>query len=391
MDRPFNVLFLCTGNSARSIMAEAILNREGRGKFRAFSAGSQPKGAPHPCTLDLLRKLSFDVSGLRSKSWNEFSAPGALPLDFIVTVCNNAAGEACPFWPGQPMTAHWGVPDPAAATGSEAEIRIAFADTFRMLSNRISIFISLPLRSLDALSLQAQLDNIGRTKGLGGVILGRRLLAEGIGTAILVATVVGSGIMAERLAGGNQAIALLGNTIPTGAILVVLITIFAPVSGAHFNPAVTLVFAARGEFPWRDVASFIGAQCLGAVAGTAVAHLMFDLAPLMIGTTARSSASQWLAEVVATFTLVLAILGGIRAAPQAVPWLVGLVITAAYWFTASTSFANPAVTLARAFTTTFSGIAIHHVPAFVMAQLAGAALAALLARFLFQAEGAGRT
>ncbi len=390
MDRPFNVLFLCTGNSARSIIAEAILNREGRGKFRAFSAGSQPKGKPHPYTLDLLRKLNFDVGGFRSKSWSEFAGAGAMPLDFVFTVCDNAAGEACPFWPGQPMTAHWGVPDPAAATGSEAEMRLAFADTFRMLSNRISIFVSLPLRSLDQLTLQAQLNDIGKRKDSRGVTLGRRALAEGIGTAILVATVVGSGIMAERLAGGNQAIALLGNTIPTGAILVVLITIFAPVSGAHFNPAVTLMFAARNEFRRPDVAPYIVAQCIGAVAGTAVAHLMFDLAPLAIGTTPRNGTSQWLAEVVATFTLVLTILGGIRSAPQAVPWLVGLVITAAYWFTASTSFANPAVTLARGFTTTFSGIAISHVPAFVIAQLIGATLAAMLARYLFQADDVGQ-
>ena len=130
MDRPFNVLFLCTGNSARSIMAEAILNREGRGNFRSHSAGSQPKGQVHPYTLDLLRKLNFDVSALRSKSWAEFSGAGAAPLDFVFTVCDNAAGEACPYWPGQPMTAHWGVPDPAAATGNEAQIRLAFADTF---------------------------------------------------------------------------------------------------------------------------------------------------------------------------------------------------------------------------------------------------------------------
>ena len=131
MERPFNVLFLCTGNSARSIMAEAILNREGRGNFRGFSVGSQPKGKPHPYTLDLLRKLNFDVSGLRSKSWNEFSGPGAMPLDFVFTVCDNAAGESCPFWPGQPMTAHWGVPDPAAATGNEALVRLAFADALK--------------------------------------------------------------------------------------------------------------------------------------------------------------------------------------------------------------------------------------------------------------------
>jgi arsenate reductase (thioredoxin) len=164
---PYNVLFLCTGNSARSIMAEAILNRAGQGKFRAFSAGSQPKGRVHPYTLDLLRRLNYDVTGMRSKSWNEFSKPGAPKLDFVFTVCDNAAQETCPAWPGQPMTAHWGVPDPAAASGNEAEVRLAFADTLRMLTNRINIFISLPLRSLDQLTLQRQLDSIGKTKDKG--------------------------------------------------------------------------------------------------------------------------------------------------------------------------------------------------------------------------------
>jgi glycerol uptake facilitator-like aquaporin len=214
--------------------------------------------------------------------------------------------------------------------------------------------------------------------------LSRRLSAEALGTAILVATVVGSGIMADKLAGGNQAVALLGNTIPTGAILVVLITILGPISGAHFNPALSLVFATRGELPWRETFPYIAVQCLGGIAGTIVAHLMFDLTPIMIGTTARSGPSQWFAEAVATFTLVLTILGGIRYAPQAIPWLVGLVITAAYWFTASTSFANPAVTLARGFTTTFAGIAINHVPGFIVAQLIGAALGALVASALFR-------
>lgn len=213
--------------------------------------------------------------------------------------------------------------------------------------------------------------------------LSRRLVAEGLGTALLVATVVGSGIMAEQLAGGNQAVALLGNTIPTGAILIVLITILGPVSGAHFNPAVTLVFAARGETPWREVLPYIVVQCLGGVLGTVLAHLMFDLAPLAIGIKARSGPSQWLAEAVATFSLVLTILGGLRHAPTATPSLVGLVITAAYWFTASTSFANPAVTLARGFTTTFAGIAMNHVPAFVIAQLVGAAIGALVSSALF--------
>jgi glycerol uptake facilitator-like aquaporin len=216
--------------------------------------------------------------------------------------------------------------------------------------------------------------------------LSRRLLAEGLGTAILVATVVGSGIMAERLAGGNQAVALLGNTIPTGAILVVIITILGPISGAHLNPAVTLVFAGRGEFPWSEVGPYIAVQCLAGICGTVIAHLMFDMAPLAIGTTSRSGAAQWLAEAVATFTLVFAILGGLRYAPHAVPWLVGLTITAAYWFTSSTSFANPAVTLARGFTTTFAGIAINHVPGFIVAQLLGAAAAAATCIVLFSAS-----
>jgi glycerol uptake facilitator-like aquaporin len=215
------------------------------------------------------------------------------------------------------------------------------------------------------------------------VLLSRRLLAEGLGTAILLSTVVGSGIMAERLAGGNQAIALLGNTIPTGAILVVIITILGPVSGAHFNPAVTLVFAARGDMPWNEVGAYVGVQCLGGIAGVVLAHLMFDLAPLVIGTTARTGPGQWLAEGVATFTLVLVILGSVRYAPSAIPWLVGLTITAAYWFTSSTSFANPAVTLARAFTTTFAGIAINHVPGFVAAQLCGAVVALLVSKTIF--------
>jgi glycerol uptake facilitator-like aquaporin len=189
--------------------------------------------------------------------------------------------------------------------------------------------------------------------------------------------------MAERLAGGNQAIALLGNTIPTGAILVVLITIFGPLSGAHFNPAVTAVMATLGKFPKWEIASYAVSQCAGGIAGTILAHLMFDLAPLAIGTTSRAGASQLLAEAVATFSLVLCILGGLRYAPQAIPWLVGLTITAAYWFTSSTSFANPAVTIARGFTTTFAGIAINHVPGFILAQLAGAGLSAIVCSRLF--------
>lgn len=163
-EKVFNVLFICTGNSARSILAEAILNREGRGKFRAYSAGSHPKGAVHDYALDLLRRTNHPTAELRSKSWDEFAAPGAPPLDFAFTVCDNAAGEVCPIWPGQPMTAHWGLPDPAAVEGSEAEKRAAFADAYRMLSNRISIFVNLPIASLDKLSLQKRLDEIGRKR-----------------------------------------------------------------------------------------------------------------------------------------------------------------------------------------------------------------------------------
>ena len=164
-DRPFNVLFLCTGNSARSIMAEAILNKIGAGKFRAFSAGSQPKGRVHPEALQLLQSLGYDTSSFRSKSWSEFADPGAPLLDFVFTVCDNAAGEVCPVWPGQPMTAHWGVPDPAEAKGTPAEVALASKDAYRMLNQRIGIFVSLPLRSLDQLSLQKKLREIGRMEG----------------------------------------------------------------------------------------------------------------------------------------------------------------------------------------------------------------------------------
>ncbi len=164
IDAVFNVLFLCTGNSARSILAESILNREGAGKFRGFSAGSHPKGEVHPYALDLLKKLNHPTAGLRSKNWDEFAAAGAPRLDFVFTVCDNAANEVCPIWPGQPMTAHWGLPDPAAVVGTEAERRFAFADAYRMLNNRIGIFVNLPLRSLDKLGLQKRLDEIGNTQ-----------------------------------------------------------------------------------------------------------------------------------------------------------------------------------------------------------------------------------
>jgi protein-tyrosine-phosphatase len=165
MTRAYNVLFLCTGNSARSVIAEAILNKLGAGRFRAFSAGSQPKGQINPHTVQLLDGLGYDTTAFRSKSWSEFAKPGAPALDFVFTVCDNAAGEACPVWPGQPMTAHWGVPDPAEATDSPAEIGLAFKEAYRMLHQRIAVFTSLPIRSLDQLSLQAKLKEIGRMEG----------------------------------------------------------------------------------------------------------------------------------------------------------------------------------------------------------------------------------
>jgi glycerol uptake facilitator-like aquaporin len=209
--------------------------------------------------------------------------------------------------------------------------------------------------------------------------LPRRAFAEALGTVLLVAAVVGSGIMARSLSGGNEALALLCNARPTGAMLVVLVTVFGPLSGAHLNPAVTLILAARGMFARADALPYVLAQFVGGIAGTMAAHLMFGLAPLSIGDRARSGGGQWLGEIVATFVLVLVILAGIRHAPKAIPWLVGLTILAGYWFTSSTSFANPAVTLARGFTTTFTCIALWDVPGFVVAQLCGAALAAAIA------------
>lgn len=161
--RPYNVLFLCTGNSARSILAEVLLNQRGRGQFRAFSAGSHPTGKVNPFALELLTASKFPTEGLRSKNWDEFAQVGAPELDFVFTVCDNAAGEACPVWPGQPMSAHWGIPDPAAATGSDAQRRAAFMDAFRILERRISLFISLPIASLDRMSLKRKLDDIGGT------------------------------------------------------------------------------------------------------------------------------------------------------------------------------------------------------------------------------------
>jgi len=218
----------------------------------------------------------------------------------------------------------------------------------------------------------------------------RRLVAEFAGTAILLATVIGSGVMAFRLAGGNGAIALLCNTIPTGAILTVLILIFGPVSGAHFNPVVTGAFAIRGELPWRDALLYVLAQVGGGIAGVFAAHIMFELPVWQFATTIRTGIGQWFAEAVAAFGLLLTIFGCLARTPAATPYAVGLYITAAYWFTASTSFANPAVTIARAFSNTFAGIAPAGVPGFVLAQIAGALIAVALATWLWRGAIAPR-
>jgi glycerol uptake facilitator-like aquaporin len=213
--------------------------------------------------------------------------------------------------------------------------------------------------------------------------LARRLAAEALGTALLVAAVVGSGIMAAKLAGGNDALALLCNTLATGAMLVVIITIFADVSGAHFNPAVSLVMALRGELERREALGYMLAQIAGGCLGALFAHVMFGLSPLQLGTTVRTGWPQWLAEFVATFGLLLTILGCVRFKPDTVAFAVGLYIVSAYWFTASTSFANPAVTIARSLSDTFSGIAPANVPGFIVAELLGALAAGALAGWLF--------
>ncbi len=217
----------------------------------------------------------------------------------------------------------------------------------------------------------------------GEPLLARRIAAEGVGAFFLFACVIGSGIMAEHLSDGNDAVALLANTIATGAILFVLITMLGPISGAHMNPAVTLVAASRRELAWGDAAAYILAQLAFGILGAWAAHLMFDLPALQISVKARTGLGQWVGEAIATFGLILTILGTVRFRRQSVPAAVALYITAAYWFTSSTSFANPAITVARSLSDTFAGIAPHDVPLFVVAQLIGAAFGALAARFLF--------
>jgi glycerol uptake facilitator-like aquaporin len=224
---------------------------------------------------------------------------------------------------------------------------------------------------------------------MSSVDLPRRLAAEALGTALLVAVVVGSGIMGERLAGGNDAVALLGNTLATGAALPVLILVFGPLSGAHFNPVVSASFALQRQLPWTECAAYITVQIAGAIAGTLLAHLMFGEPLLQASTHVRTGLGVWTGEIVATFALLLTILGCLRAEPKAVPYAVGLIITAGYWFTSSTSFANPAVTIARSLTDSFAGIRPADAPGFILAQIVGAFAATIVAHWLWMARGCG--
>jgi glycerol uptake facilitator-like aquaporin len=241
------------------------------------------------------------------------------------------------------------------------------------------------------MSEQREHEMTDRTDTAAAPATARQLVAEGLGTAFLLATVVGSGIMGERLADGNVALALLGNTIATGAILVVLILVFGAISGAHFNPAVTLAFRLRGEIGRGAAGAYVAVQIIGGLMGTWAAHIMFDEPLFQLSTTLRSGFPQWTAEFIAAFGLVATILGCLRARPEAVPYAVGLFITAGYWFTASTSFANPAVTIARSLTDTFSGIRPVDAPGFIVAQLLGATAATLVFRWLLAPQDAPAT
>ena len=275
-------------------MAEAILNHRGKGAFTAYSAGSRPSGVPRPEALKQIESAGISTDGLRSKSWDEFAAPGAAKMDFVFTVCDNAAKETCPFWPGQPMTAHWGIPDPAAVTGTPEEIARAFNDAFVDARSQDR---SVPVAASAVSSAVRNSAQDRRDWAVMRPAFSRRLTAEFVGTLLLLAAVVGSGIMGERLAGGNVAIALLANTLATGAALVAIILAFGPVSGAHLNPAVTLADAWLGGIAWREVPGYIVAQVGGAIAGVSTAHAMFGLPVYAVSTHARSGTEPGIQRV----------------------------------------------------------------------------------------------
>ena len=265
-EKPFNVLFLCTGNSARSILAESLLNQWGRGRFVGFSAGSHPKGAVHPIALELLKNMKVPTASLRSKSWDEFATPGAPEMDFVFTVCDDAAGEVCPIWPGQPMTAHWGIADPAAVVGPIKSSGTPSAPhSASWTAESRSSRACRSARSTES-NCKSTCTRLARapplTKSHKSIL--HPLIAEWLGALLLAAAVIGSGIMAERLADGNLAVALIANTFATVAALAALIAMLGPISGAHFNPVISLVEAARGILPGWHAAGYCAVQVLDA-------------------------------------------------------------------------------------------------------------------------------
>ncbi len=361
MPKP-RVLFLCTGNSARSQMAEGWLRALAGDRFEVYSAGTHPSSV-NPLAIIAMREVGIDISQQHSKSVGDFLGT---TMQYVVTVCDRAK-ESCPIFPFTFQVFNWSFDDPAEASGTEDE--------------RLAIFRRVRDETRHQNSKRFHLHVPGR-RGMKTPDLFRKCIAEFLGTLLLVSAVVGSGIMADRLSAGNVGLALLANSIATGGALLALILTFGAISGAHFNPAVTLSVALEKGIAWRETPAYVAAQFSGGIVGTLVAHSMFSLPMVSASRHVRAGRAQVFSEFVATFGLMAVIWGCSRLRSSAVPLAVASYIVAAYWFTSSTSFANPAVTVARALTDTFTGIRPTDVLPFIAAQLAGALAATLLFRFL---------